>query len=428
MSFSLLLVLAISVSLLLLSLFLSRGRVGFYLLTSSFIYLTSFSWIPLNWLAEQLIDSSLFTDDIHFEALWGATAFYACFVLFTGIACFGIKERPVPVFNKGISINVQYISFAFFFTAILAYIALNGMSFSAGNYGQRLSANAGNGIFMIFFFLFMPGSYILLMLKPNYYSLVKAGLLCFICGLLVYFTLGGSRNVLAGSILGVIILAQRLRLLSLRSIIIVVLLLILFINSLAFVRYGKDLDSDILALGFRYLIDSLSPYDSFNKIVQYYESGDATFKGFEYISAQFNSLIPRALWPEKPVVPMTNALFYTQAILGSKSEAIIISPTLLGGLFIMGGWNGVIIGCVFLCIMTVWCEKVLFSNKPFGVLLLYTLLPYAFFMVRESAELFVNKGIIKFCTFSLVLFFAIYMHQFINTISQKLQRLTVAPH
>lgn len=49
------------------------------------------------------------------------------------------------------------------------------MSFSAGNYGHRLSSSAGNGIFMIFFFLFIPAAMLILMDRKNFKGLFSLG-------------------------------------------------------------------------------------------------------------------------------------------------------------------------------------------------------------------------------------------------------------
>lgn len=413
----------VSTLLLICSLLMSKSRVGFYLLISCFIYLTSFLWIPLNFLAGEFVGTPILTDDIKMAPLWGATLFYGVFVFIAGVLCLNIKVKPLPVFEASLNQVILLCSFAFFILSISAYIALNGMSFSAGNYGQRLTANAGNGIFMIFFFLFIPASYLILIQRPSYSRMFIALTVCVLGGMLVYFTLGGSRNVLAAGVLGVIILSQRLKMLSLVSIFGVALLLIILVNYLAFVRYGQDLSDDVLTLGFRYLIDSLSPYDSFNRIVIFFESGDQEFKGFEYIMAQFNPLIPRSFWPDKPVVPLTNAFFFTESVLGIKAGTYIISPTLLGGLFIMGGWSGVCLGLIFLVALTIYLENLLFSNSPFGVLFSYILLPFSFFMVRESIELFVNKGILKLFTFIFIVAVSVLFLTLLNSIDKKMQNI-----
>lgn len=387
-----------SVFLLFTSLKLSQGRVGFYLLLSSFIYLTNFAWIPLNWMASFVLGYDMLSEDIIIEGLWGSTAFYFCYVFGAYYFVRDVKLRKVTIYDELTNKVLIFVCTAFFLASIFGYVVLNGMSFSAGNYGQRLTSNAGNGIFMIFFFLFIPAALLTLMNTRSKVGLAIALVISIIGGMLVYFTLGGSRNVLAAGILGVVIIAQRLGMISLKSILFCAVLLISFVNYLAFVRYGQGLSSDILELAFRYLIDSLSPYDSFNKILEFYESGDEEFKSFDYVMAQFNPLIPRALWPEKPVVPMTNAYYFTETVLGIHAGTYIISPTLLGGVYIMGGWIGLFFGCCSIILLTSVFERLMFCKKPFWVLFSYTLLPFSFFMVRESIELFFNKGILMFFT------------------------------
>ncbi|NWL15286.1 common antigen polymerase [Pseudoalteromonas sp. Scap03] len=426
MQFEIAIVFVVSVSLLLLSLKLSNNRVGFYLLVSCFIYLTNFSWIPLNLAAGYFLGYEMLPDDILTEGLWWSTFFYSTFVI---LGYFGVRKiSPVPLTiydDKSRQVLITS-SLAFFLISIFGYVFLNGMSFSAGNYGHRLSSSAGNGIFMIFFFLFIPAAMLILMDRKNFKGLFLALAVSVVGGMLVYFTLGGSRNILAAGIIGVIIIGQRLSLVSLKSIFFAALLLIGFINYLAFVRYGQGMSDDVIELGFRYLIDSLSPYDSFNKILEYFESGDEYYKGFDYVMAQFNPLIPRAFWPEKPVIPLTNALFFTESILGIHRGTYIISPTLLGGVYIMGGGLGIFLGCLVVVFITCALERMMFCNKPFLVLFSYTILPFSFFMVRESIELFFNKAILIFCTF-LFIWLASMMILFIfERMSQanKLDKLT----
>ncbi len=389
----------ISTFFLIYSWYLSNKRIGFVTLLSSFLYLTSFAWIPLSLVGQIVIDYDFPVDEIALTPLYGVTLFYIFFVLCTGYFTRSITNTPIAVYSQDSARSLIFMSALFFTLSIFGYIALNGLSFSAGNYGQRLTANAGNGIFLIFFFLFIPVAYLTLLSKVSRIALFYALMISIIGGMLVYFTLGGSRNILAAALLGVIIIAQRLKLIPLQSIFFGAVFLITLMNYLAFVRYGNALSDDVLDLIFRYLIDSLSPYDSFNKIYIFFDEGDTEFKGFEHIMAQFNPLIPRALWPEKPVVPVTNAFFFTESILGIMAGTYIISPTLLGGLYIMGGWAGISLGFFVLVWVTVVMEKLLYSKNAFIVLFSYTVLPFTFFMVRESIELFINKFILMFCTF-----------------------------
>ena len=408
-----------STLLLLVSFWLSKKKLGFYLLTSTFIYLSTFMWIPLNWLAGIALKQDMFPEGIVINWLWGAVAFYGIYVFISGLLVQTVKPTAFPIYDGNASGSLSFSCLSLFSLSILGYVALNGFSFSAGNYGHRLASNAGNGIFIIFFFLFIPVAYVFMLRMRNSIGLLLSISFCLFCGMLVYFTLGGSRNILAAGVVGVLVISQRLEVISMKSIMLMAVVLILLVNYLAFVRYGLSLDDNILALGFRFLIDSLSPYDSFNNIVSYFESSDEFFKGFEFIPAQFNPLIPRFLWPDKPVVPVTNAYFYTESILGITKGSYIISPTLLGGLYIMGGGIAVFIGSLCLSFFIFFLEKGLFSKSPFWVLFSYTLLPFTFFMVRESIELFISKSIMIFCTFLAAWICAVVINSMLHKITES---------
>ncbi len=382
--------------------FILRDRLGFVYFISCFLYITMFLWIPLSWTANTLFGLELSSDEIYMPGLWLTLLFFNLYIFLSLFLTRNVRASEIPIYPPDVNKLVMFISLFVFIMATLGYVAINGISFSAGNYGDRLASNAGNGIFMIFFYLFIPAAFVILLTYRTKGALITASGVAILGGVAVYFILGGSRNVLAAALLGTIILAQRLKLISLSTLFSIVIALIFVINYLAFVRYGQGLDDSTLELGFRYLIDSLSPYDSFNNIITFYNESDEEFLGLNNIAAQFYGLVPRVLWPEKPIVPLTNALYYTDVILGSSNESIIISPTLVGGFYMMAGSIGMLLGLIFLLAFSYVLEVSIFSSKPFPILICYTLLPYSFFMMRESLELFIYKVIITLFTFTFV--------------------------
>lgn len=169
---------------------------------------------------------------------------------------------------------------------------------------------------------------------------------------------------------------------------------------LALVRYGDSFGVGSLELLAVYTRDTMFPVGSLTGIL------DSTihFVGFEYFFNQFYAVVPRALWVGKPIYLDTIAYYYTEQMLG-YGKGLIIAPTGIGSLYIMGGWSFVLAGPVAIVVFTLIFDYMALRRSAVFYICALPSVFFAFFCFRESAELGIYKILIH-TIFAMVVFLA----------------------
>lgn len=267
--------------------------------------------------------------------------------------------------------------------SILVLIASKGVTLSVGNYGSRFESNTGTGVFSILSYVLVSVATMRVISKPTRWTAFSSLLIAVAFGVILFLTLGGERNYLVAAVAPIFLLSYMLRIIGVKRLIFYVLLSVFAITGLAVVRYGNQLSSGIWLLIATYTRDTIFPVESLGVI---FHQDNLRFVGFEYFFDQFYSIVPRFLWPEKPVYLDTIAYYFTEQIY-AYGKGLIIAPTGIGSLYLMGGWLYVLIGVVAAASVFFVCDYLVFNKNIVFFICLWPTLFFSFFSFRESVEL-----------------------------------------
>ena len=331
-----------------------------------------------------------------------------------------LKYPKIILFPKMNYKELQVLSFIFILLSsisILYFLSKNGLLIlTSTSYEERYSSNLGLGILTRFFPFFIAGLVISFFLKPTYKRWKRNITLGIILGLLTYMVMGGYRQIIAIHIFVFLILGYHYSFIKLKTIIRIGVISIPLLMFMALFRYGINSSSE---LGFNFLIftmDTFSPYDSFVKIIEYYNNHqEEKFQGFSIIVNEFSSLIPRAIWTSKPELVLNAGNFYTQEILKYNAN-VTISPTILGSLFLINGVFAIFFGALFLGLTLKWFDKKMyytsivsirekgnFHNVLYSVFYYYILF-YVPTIAREGIEVFFQRVVMAYIIFITFIF------------------------
>jgi hypothetical protein len=298
-----------------------------------------------------------------------------------------LTPATIQGFSK--SANGRFFAFVAFVisaSCLAALFMMKGVTLDVGNYGTRFESNAGTGLFTILSYSMVTVAVLLLYRKPSLKTLFASIFLVLAYGMLLFLTLGGARNYLIAAIIPVLIAGYSLRLISLKALSVLAVIGVLMITSLALVRYGDAVGVGLFELLALYTRDTVFPVASLSNII------DVSMRhaGFDYFFNQFYAIIPRALWPGKPIYLDTIAYFYTEQILG-YGKGLIIAPTGIGSLYIMGGWAAIFIGSFLMSLFFVYLDYFAIRRSVVFYFCAFPSIFFAFFCFRESMELGIYK-------------------------------------
>lgn len=368
-----------------------RTGLGVRGLGGVFIYLSHFLGYPMYHLRGKLSDiyPAIETTNYHIGLKYSLLAFFVYVVV-----CFLCREYEVDFNDAKTKNRLKYklgvgVFFALFFVSTITYLTKVGFSFG-GEYADRLNDNSGNGLLLMNMVAFIPAA--LLLSYFDFVSKKKLVIILMFCGLLYFFVVGGSRNILAAGFVSVLFLEYKKGNVNLIRLLWLGVFIVMIMNALVFLRYSietKGLEiSDLIAMIISYTADSFSPLNYQAIAVRYYsENINVDLNGFDLLINQFSGFIPRFIWADKPIVVMNNSYYFTQNILGLSGD-LNMAPTMLGSSMVMLGINGFpVIYAISALILSAF--EMMALSRSIELKITYLLsLPFTFFMVREGLDLY----------------------------------------
>ena len=279
-----------------------------------------------------------------------------------------------------------FVAFVIASVSVAGLFAMKGVTLNVGNYGSRFESNAGTGLFTILSYSMVTVAMLQFYKKPTRIGLVLSMVIVIAYGSLLFLILGGARNYLMAAVIPILIVAYSLRIISFKTLALMGMIGITIITLLALVRYGDSLGSGSTVLLALYTRDTVFPVDSLTNILD----KSMRYVGFDYFFNQFYSIIPRILWPDKPIFLDTISYFYTESMLG-YGKGLIMAPTGIGSLYIMGGWPAIFIGTWMVSLFFVFLDYFALRRSVVFYFCAYPSIFFAFFCFRESIELGIYK-------------------------------------
>lgn len=336
-----------------------RIRFNFNVFFSLLFLLTFYFGFPLTVTLVFRFDVAVAPPDVLLQALLTATCFYAVYytVYKTRLSKKGSTQlapdrltfnRVEALLTCGLLMLVALISVGVFF-------AHNGfLLFRLHSYSQIFSSDVSGVALKRFFYFFIPAMLIIYFLHqtPRAWIFFLISTVGF--GLLTYVIVGGTRAniIIAFAIflfIGIIRGWITLWMLAAAGAAGVVGMF-----WLALKRYGMDVSGDEAFYTFLYLTrDTFSPWENLALLLQNYDKID--FQGLAPIVRDFYVFIPSWLWPDRPHIVLNTANYFTWEVLNNHS-GLAISPTLLGSLFVMGGWAFILPGAIAVGLIIKWFD------------------------------------------------------------------------
>lgn len=195
-----------------------------------------------------------------------------------------------------------------------------------------------------FFYFFIPAMVIVYFLRRDRRAWFTFLASTASFGLLTYIAVGGTRANLALAFALFLFIGLIERYLRPRTIFFMGALAIGIMFCLALGRYHLNLHGADYLRTFLYMTrDTFSPWENLALIME--RRGEIEPQGIMPIVRDFYVFIPRSLWPGRPDVIVNTGVYFTHEVLG-RSGALVMSPTLLGSLLIMGGPLAFVVGAV----------------------------------------------------------------------------------
>jgi enterobacterial common antigen polymerase len=307
-----------------------------------------------------------------------------------------IARRRELVWKNRTKVQIVFL-FGSFVVATLVYLVSTGgpVLFKEGGYENRYDANVGLGGYSLFFSMGLLGCNLLSLRAETRKEKRNALILTVLYCALTFIVLGGYRQLGFAALfsLGVISLIRKD--IAFGTFAILSIILVISTLAVAMLRYtGNSAEGlgGIYGRMFIFLYDGFAPVDAFYNIVAYCGTHEISNN---VIANQFSTMIPRFLWPEKPLVVLNSGNFYTQVVLG-RSESITYSPTLLGELYLVGGATVCLLGTFISgVVLRVFDEIILRSKNKMLVAFFFSFaFVFVFNLYREGISVLVTKVIL----------------------------------
>ena len=282
--------------------------------------------------------------------------------------------------------------------ASLAYLAKTGLSFGQGSYQSRYNDAEGSGIFLLFIPAFLPwAAYILNRAEKKIeFYIISLMVLAYAAG--TFVLLHGYRQLLIASILLTIVLGVRKGILNRGVILIAIARYPIIVIGLTFIRYASEQSTpfaDQFTASLYYIQGDLFPIDAPLRTYWFCHDGGNICPGFQVFSDHLTKFLPRVFFPDKPLIAMDAAGFYTQQIVGYGRQ-LTLSSTILSEALMMQ--SIVKFSAIFVASGVICAGLQAFLRYSSGrTILFYVVLSnlyMGFFWVREGLEDALNRLII----------------------------------
>lgn len=281
-------------------------------------------------------------------AMIAATAFYGIYYVSYKSRLF---HRPCSTRRLWISINRTEFHLLWLLLTLIAvgttmvFFIHNGfLLFQLRAYNQIFSSDVADVALKRFFYFFIPAMLLIYFLHPTRRNWLWFLIVTVTFGIFTYIVVGGTRaNIIIAFAPFLFIGIQRgwitLWILASASV-----MAIAGMFWLALKRYGLNVSGDEAFYTFLYLTrDTFSPWENLALLLQNYSH--ISFQGLAPIVRDFYVFIPSWLWPERPLLMLNTANYFTWAVLDNHS-GLAMSPTLIGSMIIMGGVSFIPLGAI----------------------------------------------------------------------------------
>ncbi|MGL4860278.1 MAG: ECA oligosaccharide polymerase [Enterobacteriaceae bacterium] len=335
-----------------------RERFNFNVLFTILYLLTFYFGFPFTCLLHYLFQVQVVEAEYLFYALLSTTVFYAIYYLCYKTRLWPVthhQQRGLITFNRVETHLTWFLLALIAFGALALFVAQNGLLlFKLSAYNEIFGKQVSLVALKRFFYFFFPAMLVLYFLAPTQRNWVLFLIVTLAFGALNYVAIGGTRaNMLIAFALFLFIGIAR------GWITLWMLLLagaggIVGMFWLALKRYGLHVNGSEAFYTFLYLTrDTFSPWENLALLIQNYDKID--FQGLAPIVRDFYVFIPDWLWPNRPKLVLNSATYLTWEVLQNHSK-IVISPTMIGSLLIMGGVGFIPLGAVVIGWIVKWFD------------------------------------------------------------------------
>lgn len=227
--------------------------------------------------------------------------------------------------------------------SLLLFAAANGISLGQTDYEHRYEAARGWGPLIIFFPAFLPFFFYRVSQSQGLAGFLWWSTAITLVGLGTYFVMSGYRQVLIGAVILCCCVAIERKYIKKWHFLPGIGLFFSLLIALSFLRYAGDsagssaFDNPWIA-AFYYIQGDVFPVDAPLKIREFY-AAHTDPPGLDVVLNHLFKLVPRAFWPDKPLILLDAAGFYTQHVVG-YARGVTLSPTVLGEGYLVGGTAG----------------------------------------------------------------------------------------
>lgn len=284
--------------------------------------------------------------------------------------------------------------------SLAGFIYWNGglLLFELEKYRDIFSSRVNGVALKRFFYFFIPALLLFFLLKPSkknwwLWLMVGVGL-----GFLNYLAVGGTRANIALVVMLFVLLGWHFGYVAKKGLMLTACVAIVAMFALALWRYGLVVSGREAWFTFLYLTrDTFSPWHNFAQIL----ASKIDFQGVMPIVRDFYVYIPQSWWAERPDIVWNSANYFTKVVLGNQS-GLAISPTLLGGLYIMGGYPALVLGSAIVGGIIRQFDRIFEGTGILGKTYCLANVFNFIVLVREGLDAFVSRWVFFSAVFLMV--------------------------
>lgn len=389
---------------------------NFHALFTLVYLLVFYAGFPLSCLLQFCFDTPVPPPRYQIYALLVATAFYVLYALVYRWRSLKQDRRRVTLVLTAEEARLTGLLLALLsLIGLGVFLFFNGLLlFKLDSYSQIFSRRYVS-LYALkrFFYFFLPGMAILYFLKRDRKAWLFFLAATVVFGLMTYVAIGGTRANLLLALVMFLFIGLIDQYLRPRTLLVASFFGVALMFALAIGRYHNLAFSGTEGLrAFLYMTrDTFSPWENVALILERHDSIEV--QGFMPILRDFYVFIPKWLWPGRPDQIINTAVYFTQEVLHRKG-ALVISPTLVGSLLIMGGALAIPLGALVVGLLIAWPDRLYAAareatERGTAALLLSYCLGTVFnviILVREGVDSFVSRMVFFSAIFALCLLLA----------------------